>query len=229
MTSNAESEVRKDIETRGLELEVIKPAEKGRRSLWMDALIKEFHEIAVDSFGRWLPFEAIDGRTRDADLLLVLRDKGSRAVGYTVNELLTLNGTKTNYFATGLLRRDIQGNGLYGPLNHLRSVAIPSEALMTRTQSPVVYRGFTKICSHQGLQVNPNGVSPSPKALDIAKAFCGKTGEDFIVKGVYNFGEGGRALMYDTPEPKTDIEKKIWSRLKINNGDAVIIVGVKDE
>ncbi len=114
-----------ELYMQGLRLEVIRPEVEQRNTPWMHRLIMDFHDIAVDSFGRSLPYEAIDGRTREADVLTVLRGGDGEALAYTVNARLLLAGIPVNYFATALARRRMQGKGFYRLINPLREALLP--------------------------------------------------------------------------------------------------------
>ncbi|HLC84529.1 MAG TPA: hypothetical protein VJH22_01935 [Candidatus Nanoarchaeia archaeon] len=232
-----------ELYMRGLRLEVIRPEVEQRNTPWMDRLIRDFHDIAVDSFGRSLPYEAIDGRTREADVLTVLRGGDGEALAYTVNARLELGGVPVNYFATALARRRMQGKGFYRLINPLREALIPdAQAVMTRTQNPLVDHSFAKVCAQGGYVLYPepdmsgdafplHAVDMSGRALTIARAFAAGVEPSLICKGVYDFGEpcGPRALMYDTPAPVTDRQKRIWSQMDVERGDAVILVGIRQQ
>ncbi len=218
-----------ELYMQGLRLEVIRPEVEQRNTPWMHRLIMDFHDIAVDSFGRSLPYEAIDGRTREADVLTVLRGGDGEALAYTVNARLLLAGIPVNYFATALARRRMQGKGFYRLINPLREALLPdAQAVMTRTQNPLVDHSFAKVCAQGGYVLHPEE-DYTDRALKIAREFSADVTDSMICKGVYNFGEpcGPRALMYDTPAPTTERQKRIWSQMDVERGDAVILVGLK--
>lgn len=223
-----EAHIAEEVARRGLRLEIIRPTTADRQTAWMDQLIADFHAVTVDAFGRWLPYQALEDRSREADYLLVLREETGRMAGFMVNNLLALDGTMVNYFSTDMIRREYHGLGLYPLLNSLRAEALPATALMTRTQNPRVYRAFRQVCVRHGYNIYPSSDRTTPEALRLAKAFSPEVREDLIVESIYDFGEGrgARALMYDTPPPKSD-EELIWRHLNIEQGDAVLILGVK--
>ncbi len=205
----------------GLDIEVIRPKKDRIPSEKMDFLIGELYDVALDSFAKYLPYEAINSRTRDSDYIIVLRDKIGKAVGYSVNELLYLDGIAVNYYATALLRRSIQRKGLYSILNELRYDSLPADAIMTRTQNPVIYRSFSRLCREKDCELHPNGVDIPKNVKMIAKAHSPDVDDNLVVRGVYF----GRSLMDDTPKPKGE-EIKVWSNLDVNSGDAVILIGI---
>ncbi|MBI4440796.1 hypothetical protein HY639_01385 [Candidatus Woesearchaeota archaeon] len=202
-------------------LEKIIPTQKSREEL--DCLIKELYDVALDAFAKWLPHEAIDARTRHATFVLVLRDNTRRAVAYAVNEELELQGKKVNYFATALFRREVQRHGLYSELNDLRASLLPADVLMTRTQNPVVYRAFNRLCADRGYRVFPQAEKTPAEVIALAKEFCNEVTESLVVPGVYF----NRSLMDDTPAPKTLLEQRLWSTLSVDKGDALVVVGLK--
>ncbi len=238
---------------RGLELEVIKLRKEDKEEQWLHNIIQKFYIVAVNSFGRWLPYSAIDSRTRVSDMILLLKDKMGEVVGYGVNEIRELNGVKVNCFSSGFVRRELQGEGIYCRMNDVRFEMLPTaEAILTRTQNPIVYRKFVELGRKHGFCMSPcenaardttgelahtyfyhpesNPLKITSTARELALAYGPDMRDDMVVEGVYNFPEegiGGRALMYDTPRPSTEIERIIWGSLQIDKGDAVIIVGHK--
>ncbi|MFH1174392.1 MAG: hypothetical protein V1725_04620 [archaeon] len=202
-----------------ISLEELSP--KVQRKEFLDGLIPELYAVAVDAFGKSLPYEAIDERTRTAEYLLLLKRQG-RIIGYAVNDLLEIAGQRVNYYATALLRREIQQHGLYELLNEHRADALPASIVMTRTQNPVVYRSMQRLCVSRGYELHPNGKAVPEAMRAIARAYCGAD-EQLIARGVYF----GRSLMDDTPLPKTEEERKVWSNIAVEKGDAVVIVGVR--
>ena len=216
-------EINKNLSLMELRVEIIQPKPEHKKTQEMDRLISELYDVAVDAFDKPLPYEAIDSRTRDASYILLLKDRKGRTVGYTVNEQLTLAGHQVNYYATALMRREVQQQGIYQQLNLLRSYLIDAEAIMTRTQNPAVYRSFSRICSQRGYEVNPSGKGISMLARDIALGHSPEADERLIVRGIYF----GRSLMNDTPTPKTEEEKRLWRHLNVDLGDALVIVGLR--
>jgi hypothetical protein len=212
------------VKSKGYNLEIIRPKE--RFDINMNLLIEQFYQVALDSFAKHLPFEAISSRTAHSDLILVIKDPNNKIVGYSVNDIINVDEqTKANIFSTALFRREIQGKRLYPTINKLRVYLLPqANALVTRTQNPIVFRKFSNLAKEHNYEIYPNDQKPTPKIIQIAKAYDPNVTENLISKGVYF----GRSLMDDTPEPKTETEKQIWSKLDINQGDGVVIVGYKN-
>lgn len=222
-----EDEYKEEFKHKGVNLEVIRLDKKDKEAAWLHSLVKEFYDVALDSFGKLLPYDAIDSRTRVSDLLFVLRDENGRTIGYAVNEKILLDGSDVNYFSSGFVRREIGKKGCYSLLNKVRIAILPTDVVMTRTQNPVVYRKFAEVARGFGYKVYPNGTAEMPmKVMQIAKEFSPNVSEELIVPEVYNFGEGGRSLMDDTPEPESELERRIWQNLRVDKGDAVIIAGI---
>mgnify|MGYP001609368968 FL=1 len=107
------------IQKLGIRLEVLRPQENEADKHKTKELIDSFYDVALDAFSKWLPREAIESRTADASCVIALY-KDNRVVAYAVNDLLTLAGHEVNYYASGFIRRELQGNGLYSYLNMLR-------------------------------------------------------------------------------------------------------------
>ncbi len=198
------------------------PKEKEEDARSVRTILPELYGVALDAFGKWLPPEAIESRTAEASLVIVLYQK-ERIVGYAVNDLLTLVGKEVNYFASGFLRREMQGNGFYSEINRLRVDLLPSDIIMTRTQNPIVYAQFRKLCDEKGYVLEPQGEVVEGETLAIAQAYSPEVEKSMITRGVY----WNRSLMDDTPTPRGELERRIWSDLNVKNGDAVIIIGEK--
>jgi len=221
------ADVSTELEKLDLMLEIKYPRTEKIRKPEIDDRIRTFHNIAIDGFGRHLPYEAIDDRTRSSSCVMVLKTQDHRPVGYTVNDQLTLDGTDVNYFATALTLSRFRGNGLYGLINPLRAISVDNaNVLMTRTQNPIVYHRFTQVCNDFGLDVITTTDPIPEKVLTMAKEFSSNVTDDLICRNVYDFGEGGRALMYYTPEPQGEAQIKIWDKINVEKGDAILIFGV---
>ena len=182
-------------------------------------LVRELNAISIDAFNKPTPPEETWERTVRVGRIYLLKDSG-RIVGYATNALMELNGIGVNYFSSALLRREVQNKGLYGPLNRLRVETIDSDVIMTRTQNPLVVKGFLSLCEQLGMQGFPNGISPTERVMDIARAYSPNVDPDMVCKGVY-----GRALMDNTPNPCKSIEH-ICSKLDVDRGDGLILIGV---
>ncbi|MBI4152604.1 hypothetical protein HY495_02740 [Candidatus Woesearchaeota archaeon] len=205
-----------------LEWSIFRPKDDPKDAQLVERILPELYDVALNAFGKWLPKEAIEERTTKASLVVLL-SQAERIVGYAVNDLLSLAGHDVNYFASGFLRREYQGRGLYAELNRARAALLPTKVMMTRTQNPVVYAQFRKLCLERGYACEPAGEQISPEALTIARTYSPAVEDSLIVRGVY----WERSLMADTPPAKGELEKKIWSQLNVEKGDAVIIVGIR--
>ena len=205
-----------------LEWSIFRPKDDRKDTKQVERILPELYDVALDAFGKWLPKEAIEERTVEASLVVLL-SQAERIVGYAVNDLLSLAGHDVNYFASGFLRREYQGRGLYAELNRVRAALLPATVLMTRTQNPLVYAQFRKLCLNQGYACEPEEKKIPKEVLTIARAYSPEVEDSLIVRGVY----WNRSLMNDTPLPKGDLERRIWSNVDVGRGDAVIIVGRK--
>ncbi|MBI2102419.1 hypothetical protein HYT55_01150 [Candidatus Woesearchaeota archaeon] len=219
------NKVRESVSPRFKELfnvkwNVLHPKEKRSDGEAVRRILPELYDVALDAFGKWLPKEAIEERTAEASLVVLL-SQAERIVGYAVNDLLSLAGENVNYFASGFLRREYQGRGLYAELNRTRAALLPASIMMTRTQNPIVYAQFRKMCLNLGYVCDPERGEISKEALTLARAYSPEVEDSLIVRGVY----WKRSLMTDTPPAQGELEKKIWSQLHVEKGDAVIIVG----
>ncbi len=210
------------IQKLGIRLEVLRPQENEADKHKTKELIDSFYDVALDAFSKWLPREAIESRTADASCVIALY-KDNRVVAYAVNDLLTLAGHEVNYYASGFIRRELQGNGLYSYLNMLRQQLLPADHVMTRTQNPIVYREFKKLCDKLRYTLDPKNGTVSNLAIELAREFTPEVESNMVVRGVY----WNRSLMDDTPEPKSELEREVWKNINLNNGDAVILVGSK--
>lgn len=189
----------------------------------IEKLIKILHPIAEASFQRELPFEAINDRVRENDLVMLVTDKQSgQGIGYVGLDNVTLAETQATYICSVLLNPSIQTKGLGLKLCTEGINEIGNENLIVRTQNPHMYGLFKTICEQSDLKLAPNGSIPN-SALELIKAYDSEIDENLIRKGIYF----GRSLMPNTPEPNCDESKKIWKNLDVNNGDATYLVGLK--
>ena len=93
---------------------------------------------------------------------------------------------------------------------------------MTRTQNPKVMHGFNHLCQSFNYSMNPSieGIIDS-FALKVAKSQYQDCNDQMICKNAY-----GRELMANTPKP-TDFTKHMVKDLDVDNGDAIVLVGIK--
>lgn len=189
-----------------------------------DKLIDELFDVAVDAFGKTLPYEAINGRTRTADVVLTINNEQGRILGYAVNEHYLLNNMSVNYFNTALFRREIQGKGIYTPVNEYRTETIPgAKALLTRTQNPQVYQAMNKLSKSKNLELHPNGTAIPLEARLIVQDYDKEVDDHLVTRGIYF----GRSLMDDTPRPTTPDHERLWSYINVDKGDAIYIVAMQ--
>ncbi len=207
---------------KSLEWSILRPKENEEDAQSVRTILPNLYDVALDAFGKWLPAEAIESRTAEGSLVLVLYQE-ERIIGYAVNDLLSLAGREVNYFASGFLRREMQGNGLYSEMNRLRAELLPANVMMTRTQNPLVYAQFKKLCDEKKYRLEPQGRIVQKETLAIARAYSPEVEESMIVRGIY----WNRSLMDDTPMPRGEMERRIWSNLTVEKGDALIIIGDK--
>jgi hypothetical protein len=199
----------------GTQIKVVRPRECSENE--KDRLITALHDVAIDSFGRWLPREAIDGRSREAEYVItVIHD--NELIAYGVNELLDVDGMRINCYGSGFVRRAYQGIGLGTHMFNLRWDMCPAPYLVTRTQNPLVYKELSKLCRNKSMTLHPNQGSADDDILRIARAYDPSTSDEMISRKVYF----GRELMDRTPDPGS--ARWLWEKINVKEGDAIVFV-----
>lgn len=205
-------------------IETYRPKYMVEKGVDIKDLIDTLHPIAVKSFQRDLPYEAIDNRVRENDLVMLVRDiKTNEGIGYVGLDNLNLANTPTTYLCSVLLNPEIQKKDLGYQLSIMGIENIGNDNLLVRTQNPQMYGLFKKICNSYGLKIAPNGSIPQ-KAINIARAYDPEVQDNLVRKNIYF----GRSLMPNTPEPRCDDSKKIWSNLDIESGDATYLFATRN-
>jgi hypothetical protein len=185
-----------------------------------EKLVKELNSISVDAFNKPTPMQETWERTVQVDLIYLIK-KDQKILGYTTNDIMNIKGEKINYFSSALFKREIQQNGLYKKINELRLETTPTKTIMTRTQNPLVVTGFEDLCITNNYEFFPNGQGIPKNVYELAKQYSPEVDQSLVCKGVY-----GRALMDKTPNPDKKTQK-LFDKLEIEKGDAVILMGIK--
>ncbi len=202
---------------KGFKIELVeKPFNLGE--LEKELLVKELNSVTKDAFGKDVPMQETRERTIETDRIYLVK-KDLEVIGYMTNESMKLEGQMVNYFSSGFLKREFQGQGLYGIMNRFR-LGDAADAIMTRTQNPLVIKGFHDLCRNNGFRFSPDGKVPE-RALHLAKAYDSRVEPELICRGVY-----GRELMDKTPEPSS-ATSRMFNSLDVQKGDAFILVGMK--
>ena len=195
----------------------------------IDQEIIDLNGITSRCFGKEVPLEETRKQFGEADFLSVVMLE-EQVRGYGLNSKFSLNESVINYFGSGFIDPLLHDKELYARLNAFRINLISANAIMTRTQNPKVYSGFTRLCKDNNFLFSPDATSNiDQKCLSLAKEFCTHTGGAFsstcndeqICKNIY-----GRELMRNTPIPN-ERSNKVMSKLNISQGDAIILVGRK--
>lgn len=199
------------------EIELIEnPSQLGE--LEKEILIGELNAITKDAFDKDVPMEETRERTVEVDMIYLVRN-GEDVVGYMTNDIMTLAGHKVTYFSSAFLKREVQGNGLYNLINEFR-LGTANGVIMTRTQNPLVMKGFHDLCKQHGFQFFPNGIMRE-EVLMMAREYSPNVEDDLICRGVY-----GRELMSETPLPNHET-RELFDKLDVKKGDGVILIGIK--
>ena len=180
-------------------------------------LVIALNKITARAFGKDVPIEETEERFRDADALFLVNDR-NKVVGYGFNDIINLDGKTVNYFGSGFIEPEFQGQGLYEILNKERVQGILADVIMTRTQNPKVVSGFSRVCENLGYKISSNGMM-TPSALRIARAYAPECTSELVCKGIY-----GRELMGNTPSPKRETAR-ILSNVDPKKGDGIILIG----
>ncbi len=211
-----------EIETRGYNVQIRHPYLEGPDTKSMDELITDCHKLASKSFGKYIHWRAIDGRSRESYSILLLTHNDEK-VGYAVNDRLLINNRLTNYFSTGMIIPDHQGKGLYSWFNQVRQAILPdAEVVLTRTQNPVVYKGFTNYCNKYGFSnIYPESTTIPDNVVEFVRQWDPDIEDSLISKKIYF----GRELMGSTPAPDSLLIQKLWNQINTKQGDAYVVIG----
>lgn len=194
-----------------------------------DEEIMQLNLITANCFGKEVPLEETRKQFEEAELLsLLMLDNTIK--GYGLNSHLNLDCTQVNYFGSGFIDPEFQDRKLYSQFTRVRTELIVTPVIMTRTQNPKVFSGFTRLCQDRGLAMSPDSQgNVNNRSLELAKTFSNHGGGAFdsscddmqICRGLY-----GRELMANTPLPN-DTTRRVMGELDVPKGDAIILVGGK--
>lgn len=214
--------IEKKGEVGGFQIEIIENP-SGLPKKEQEVLVKELNSISVDAFNKATPIEETWERTVGVDCIFLIKEK-EKIVGYATNDVMEISGKKVNYFSSALFRREIQSKGLYHEINKIRRDHIEGmDFLMTRTQNPMVYSGFKRLCEEGDREIFPNGKDTPDDVMGIAKGYSSIVNKHMVCEGVY-----GRALMDDTPLPNAG-SASVFSHVNMSRGDGMILIGARKQ
>ena len=208
----------------GFDIDIIHPKERWpdietRKSPEVMDIIRQHHKVSKNGLGNDIGLDAFVHRNRDADLWIHILDKDKNIIGFSINEGYEIDGKNINYFRATIFNKAIQKSGIYPLLNELKILIIPADILMVRTQNPVVYKYFVKLCHDHGLSVSPTVNQIDPDILELARKLDPDVDDESVHRQIFD----GEALI-GTPNPPDDIAP-IWDRMDIYDGDILVIVG----
>ena len=185
------------------------------------AIINRHHEVFKDSSGNDFGLKFILGASSSADLWIHILDENKKIIGFSTNKFHQINSSSVNYFRVALFMQIIQKSGIYPLLQELRFKIFPSDYIISRTQHPVVYYAFKKLCNNHGMLISPTVDSVYSGSFNIAK----ELGLDINNKSAIIGAIRGEVLAQTPPPPKDIIP--LWKQIDLKNGDVLVMVGYK--
>ena len=185
------------------------------------AIINNHHEVFKDSSGNDFGLKFIIGASTSADLWVHILDEDKNIIGFSTNEYHHVSSGSVNYFRVTLLKKIIQRSGLYPFLQELRFNIFPSDLIISRTQHPVVYSTFKKLCNNHDMSISPTVGNVFSRSFKIAKEMGLDINDQSVIIGAIR-GE----VLVETPSPPEDLIP-LWNQIDLKNGDVLVMIGYK--
>ena len=185
------------------------------------AIINNHHEVFKDSSGNDFGLKFIIGASTSADLWVHILDEDKNIIGFSTNEYHHVSSGSVNYFRVTLLKKIIQRSGLYPFLQELRFNIFPSDFIISRTQHPVVYSAFKKLCNNHDMSISPRVGNVFSRSFKIAKEMGLDINDQSVIIGAIR-GE----VLVETPSPPEDLIP-LWNQIDLKNGDVLVMIGYK--
>jgi GNAT superfamily N-acetyltransferase len=158
--------------------------------------------------------------------IMYIVSAGRELNAYAVLDLIESSGGKILYLSGIMVDPAAQGKNLASNLLTIALKEHCSRYLATRTQNPVMYQCIAKVCD----QSYPNPfLDPTPEVMEVGSFVAlGRLGmkiydpERMIGEGVYG------SCLYGKPpiSRTTKLEQWFKSRVNLERGDAMIVVGL---
>ena len=186
----------------------------------MNIIIRHY-KVFLKASGNDFGLDFFIQASTSADLWIHILDENQNIIGLSTNEKHYVKNKSVNYFRITFFDKSIQGLGIYSLLQKLRFAIFPSDYIIARTQHPIVYKTFKKLCNHHGMSISPTVNSFYSKSINIAKGIGLNINDQSVIPG----GIRGEVLT-KTPAPSQDLAS-LWKRINLKNGDLLVMVGYK--
>ena len=185
-------------------------------------MMRMHHAISINALNNDIGLQAIVDRNSEADLWIHIIDDKKNIIGWYINKKLIINNQTANYFQITMFHQKIQGQGFYPLLNEIRIEIIKPDLLFVRTQNPQVYKYFTKLCQNHNFKISPTKEYINIKMVKLLENIFDNLDNKSVQRGLFN-----KAISNYPPKFEKDTEL-IWSRMNIDKGDCLVIVGYQD-
>jgi len=194
-----------------------------------ESFVRQVNAITAECFGCEVPLQETYDHLTEANLghyIFVEESGEKKLVGYALNDLfeVEVNGKsyRANYFSSAFILPHYRRNFmLYKMLGTARLIQ-DEDLIMVRTQNPIVMSFFAWLCEFFRMRMVTHLESKVQPAL-VRKALQQKFGNtELFCPGVY-----GRCLTGAPVEPKTKFSTELMRELDPDQGDALILVGIR--
>jgi hypothetical protein len=186
-------------------------------------IMRHHHNISINALNNDIGLQAIIDRNSEADLWIHIIDDKKNIIGWSINKKLIIENQTANYFQITMFHKSIQGQGLYPLINELRIEIIKPDLLFVRTQNPQVYKYFSKLCQNNNFKISPTKEFTNIKMVKLLENLFENLDNQSVQRGLFNNAVSNNPLKFDN---ETEF---IWSRMSIDKGDCLVIVGYRDK
>ena len=198
------------------------PENSIQESLEKLKIMREHYNISINALDNDLGFQAIFDRNSEADLWIHILDDKKNIIGWSINKEIIINDQSANYFKITMFHKSLQGQGIYPLLNELRFQIIKADLLFVRTQNPQVYKYFSQLCLRHNFKISPTIKNTNIKMIKLLEYTFDDIDNQSVQRGLFNNAVSNNPIKFDS---KTS---HIWSRMSIDNGDCLVIIGYKN-
>ena len=186
-------------------------------------IMKQHHKISINALNNDLGLQAIIDRNSEADLWVHIIDDNKNIIGWSINKKVFIEDHTANYFQITMFHKCLQGQGIYPLLNELRIEIIKPDLLFVRTQNPQVYKYFSKLCQNNNFKISPTKEFTNIRMVKLLENLFENLDNQSVQRGLFNNAVSNNPLKFDN---ETEF---IWSRMSIDKGDCLVIVGYREK
>ena len=184
-------------------------------------IMKQHHNISINALNNDLGLQAIIDRNSEADLWIHIIDDKKNIIGWSINKKIIIEDQTANYFQITMFHECLQGQGIYPLLNELRIEIIKADLLFVRTQNPQVYKYFTQLCHNNNYKISPTTKNTNIKIVKLLENTFNNLDDESVQRGLFN------KAVSNNPQKFDNETRFIWSRMNVDEGDCLIIIGYK--